>query len=82
MNLMLPPDIRRFIDDEVRAGRYATPEAVVQAAIANMRDGSDAELDDATIAAINEGEDQGDRGEGIELSTFRKQWEKRLNDGK
>jgi Arc/MetJ-type ribon-helix-helix transcriptional regulator len=82
MNLSLAPDIRRFINDQVRAGRFATPEAVVEAAIVNMRDTNDAELDDQTIAAINEGEEQGDRGEGIELAAFREQWKKKLNAGK
>lgn len=80
MNFALNPEILRFIDDQVRAGRYASPQAVVEAAIIKMRDAEeiDDDLDDETIAAINEGEEQGDRGEGIELAVFKEQWRQRL----
>ncbi len=71
MNLSLRPEIQRFIDEQVKAGRYPTPEALVEAAVVELRDIDDAELDDATIAAINEAEDQVDRGEGVDLDTFR-----------
>ncbi len=81
MNLMLHPDIRRFIDDQIRAGRYATPEAVVEAAILSLRDNGYANLYHQTIAAINEGDSQGDRGEGIELAAFREQWIKKFAGG-
>jgi hypothetical protein len=37
-----------------------------------------ATLDDETITAINEGEDQADRGESIDFEVFREQWRKRL----
>ena len=71
MKLSLRPEIEGFIDEQVKAGRFPTPEAVVEAAISEMRDASGIELDDAAIAAINEAEEQADRGEGIELDAFR-----------
>jgi antitoxin ParD1/3/4 len=81
MNLSLRPEIQRFIDEQVKTGRYPTPEAVVEAAVADMRDIGDEELDDATIAAINEGEAQADRGEGVDLDTFRARMNQRFTGG-
>jgi Arc/MetJ-type ribon-helix-helix transcriptional regulator len=78
MNLSLRPEIQRFIDEQVKAGRFPTPEALIEAAVADMRDTDDAELDDATVAAINEAEDQADRGEGMDLDTFRSQMKRRF----
>ena len=74
------PDLERFIKDQVQAGHYPSPEAVVEAAIADLRDGA-VELDDRTIAAINEAEDQADRGEGMELDAFRAHMQKRNAGG-
>lgn len=72
------PDLQRFIEEQVRAGHYASPEDVVEAAVAGLRDSTEAELDDDTIAAINEAEEQADRGEGVDLDTFRAHMEKRI----
>ncbi|HEY7119050.1 MAG TPA: type II toxin-antitoxin system ParD family antitoxin [Tepidisphaeraceae bacterium] len=78
MNLSLHPDIQRFIDEQVRTGRYPSPEALVEAAIADMRDANETELDDAAIAAINRAEEEADRGEGVDLETFRADFTKRF----
>ena len=43
----------------------------MEAAIAEFRDNFGAELDDETIDAINEAEEQVDGGEGTELDEFR-----------
>lgn len=43
---------------------------MVEAAIAELRDATDAGLDEATIAAINRAEDQLDRGEGVDFDDF------------
>lgn len=76
MELTLQPDTRRFIDDQVKAGRFPTPEAVVEAAIAQWQND---DLDAETIAAINEAEAQADRGEGIDLATFRAGFQDRIS---
>jgi putative addiction module CopG family antidote len=78
MNLSLRPEIQHFIDEQVKAGRYPTPEALVEAAIAEMQETDDADLDEATIAAINEAEEQADRGEGVDLDTFRARMNQRF----
>jgi Arc/MetJ-type ribon-helix-helix transcriptional regulator len=72
------PDLERFVDEQVRAGRYPSAEAVVEAAIAEFRESASAELDDDTIAAINEAEEQADRGEGVDLAAFREHMNKRM----
>jgi Arc/MetJ-type ribon-helix-helix transcriptional regulator len=77
MTLSLSRDIQQFIDEQVKAGHFPSPEAVVEAAIIEMRR-ADEELDDQTIAAINEGLEQADRGEGVELDEFRSQTMKRI----
>ena len=55
----------------MKAGRFPTPQSVVEAAIADMRDDQLLDLDDSTIAAINEAEAQADLGQGEELDEFR-----------
>jgi len=78
MKLSLAPETQRFIDEQVRSGRYPTAEALVEAAVADFRDNYDAPVDDATTAAINEAEDQADRGEGTDLETFRAKMNERI----
>ena len=78
MTITLPPAIARLVNDEVEAGRFPSPEAFVIAAILDMRVVDEDELDDETIAAINEGLEQADRGEFVDLDSFRAQWDKRL----
>ena len=36
MQLSLPPEIQRLIEERVRSGRYQSPEDVVAAAVANL----------------------------------------------
>lgn len=62
------PEIEKFIDAQVKAGHFSTPAEVVEAGLARlMLDPETQELDDATLAAIEEGNAQIDRGEGIEF---------------
>ena len=77
MNLILSSDIQQFISDQVWSGRFPTAEAVVEAAVTKMR-GQDLDLDEETVAALNEAEDQADRGEGIDLDCYRAQIANRL----
>jgi len=79
MNLALRPDIQRFIDEQVKSGRFPSPESVVEAAVAEMREDQHVDLDDATIDAINEAEAQADRGEGEEFDSFRERMRKKMN---
>lgn len=79
MVLTLRSDIQKFIDEQVKAGRFPTPEAVVEAAIAEFSDAMGGfQLSAADIAAINKAEAQADRGEGTDLDDFRAQISKRF----
>ena len=70
MTRSLSPEIQRFIDEQVKEGRFASPEDLIEAAVADMRDADEA-LDEEDLAAIREADAQLDRGEGIELSEVR-----------
>lgn len=79
MNLALSPEIEQRIATQVRSGRFPTPEAVVEAAVAEFTaTGFDPSLDAEDIAAINAAEAQIDRGEGIDLATLRAEMSKRF----
>jgi Arc/MetJ-type ribon-helix-helix transcriptional regulator len=78
MNVSLKPDLQKFVDEQVNAGHFPSPEAVVEAALAEMREFQAEPLDRNTIAAINRADEQADRGEGMELDAFRAQMNKRV----
>ena len=69
MNLTLPPQIQKLIEDRVRSGRYQTPEDVVSAAVAQLDvreetgDFEPGELD----ALLAEGERDGESLDGEEV---------------
>ena len=68
MHVQLPPELERFVDGEVKAGNFGSRDEVIEAAVARlMLDPQRNDLDDATLAAIDEGEAQLDRGQGIPL---------------
>lgn len=79
MQLTIPARSARFIDEQVKLGRFPTPEAVVEAAIAELQGTIEQELDERTISAINEAGAQADRGEGVDLDTFRADFRKRIS---
>ena len=79
MKLNLKPETVKFVDEQVKAGRFSSPEALVEAVLADYRAASETELDAATVAAIHEGLDQADRGEGTDLDTFRTKFFERRN---
>ena len=68
MEVRVRPELRKFIEDEVTAGNFASADEVVEAALARLMldpppDAGDAE----TLAAIDQAEAQVDAGEGIPL---------------
>jgi putative addiction module CopG family antidote len=71
MQVQLRPDVERFIAEQVKAGRFASADAAIEAAVERMmRTDESVELSDEDIEAINEAEAQIDRGEFIDLDTF------------
>jgi len=64
MTISLNPKLRQYIEEQVRSGRFASPEEVVEAGLARlMLDPAPDELDDEDLAAIEESERQIERGE-------------------
>ena len=70
MHVSLSPEVRKFIEDRIRTGQYSTPEEVIQEAIARLQSDEEwaaLDLDDPTLAAIEESEAQYQRGEFRDL---------------
>ena len=68
MDVRLKPELRKFVEESVRAGHFSTPDEVIEAGLARlMLDPSDDGPDDDVSAAIAEAEAQIDRGEGVPL---------------
>ena len=63
MSISLKPELQQFIEEQVKSGRFASVEAVVEEAVSRMKDEEVAQLDEDTLDAIDESEDQIDRGE-------------------
>ena len=83
MQLQIKQALEKFIDEQVRAGRFPTRDAAIEAAIEQMmldREASD--LDDETAAAINRAEEQIDRGEGIKFEKFAAEMREKFATGK
>jgi len=67
MNVTLKPELERFIDAQVVAGRFSSVAEVVEAGIARlMLDPESVELDMEDIAATDESEAKIARGEDLD----------------
>ena len=67
MTVSLSPELRKYVEEQVRAGRFASPEEVVEAGLARlMLDPLPDALDDDDLAAIDESEAQIERGEDLD----------------
>ncbi len=80
--LTLSPETERMIAEQVGSGRFPTPEAGVVAAVAGLAgspaprvDGEEGAWDESLyaedLAAIAEADAEAERGDGIDLETFR-----------
>jgi putative addiction module CopG family antidote len=58
MSLTLPPDLERFVRDQIAAGRFPTFDGVVEAGLRLLRD-----REDELRSLIATGIEQADRGE-------------------
>lgn len=81
MVINLPPELERFVAEQVEAGHYQSAQELIIAALLDMRDVVEDELDDQTVAAINKGLEQAERGEGIDFDEYRAKWDARLRKG-
>lgn len=63
MTIQLRPEIQKFVDEQVKTGEYASTEEVLEAGIARLMLDPQPDLDEETLAALERGEAEGDRGE-------------------
>jgi putative addiction module CopG family antidote len=67
MNIQLKPEQAAYAEEQVRAGRFASVDDVVAAALSRLQlddEVLESELDEEDAAALREGIAQLDRGEG------------------
>jgi Arc/MetJ-type ribon-helix-helix transcriptional regulator len=71
MNVTLSPEIERRVVEQISAGRFPTPEAVIEAVVTEFtHSGFDESLDAEDMASIREAQAEIDRGEGMTLAEF------------
>jgi Arc/MetJ-type ribon-helix-helix transcriptional regulator len=69
MNVQLTkPELQRFVDEKVRGGEFAIPEAVVEDALSRMMEADT--LTDDDWEAIRRADEEVDRGESVEWDAF------------
>ena len=67
MDVALKPELERFVEEQVKAGRFGSPAEVLEAGLARlMLDRRSDELDEEDLKAIEESEDQIARGEDLD----------------
>jgi Arc/MetJ-type ribon-helix-helix transcriptional regulator len=66
------PKLRKFIDDQVKAGHFPSARAAVETAVEQLMI-DHGEMDARTIAAIAKADQQYERGEFVEWRQARKQ---------
>ena len=82
MNLALKPELEKFVDEQVKAGRFDTPEAVVAAALTRLMQDDDG-IDFAPgelQAMVDEGEADIARGDVLTLDQVRANFHRRRVD--
>ena len=63
MNVTLTSATQKLLEERMQQGQYSTPDDALQDALRTLRDIEAHELDDETLAAIEEGLAQANRGE-------------------
>lgn len=70
MNLTLKPKSLKFIEKQVKSGRYGSAEDVMQDALDRLMIESELELDAVTLAILKRSEARIQRGEGMSFKQF------------
>ena len=69
MNVVLKPELEKLVEEKIRSGAHATPEAVVESALQLLLERETRELSE-TREAVQRALEQSARGEGISLEEF------------
>lgn len=67
MNITLTKETQKLLEERMREGDYQSPEDVIRVALQTLHTESLEGLDSETQAAIERGDAQGDRGEGMPI---------------
>jgi putative addiction module CopG family antidote len=79
MNISLKPELQRFIDEQIRSGRFTTPEDVIEAGLGRLRgDGFGDFMPGEMDGLIQTAEAQFARGEGHSLEHVREHFRKKM----
>ena len=71
MQITLRPEHEKFIDAQLRAGRFTSADQVVAEALTRLMQEPEEEIDDDTFAALRRSDEQLARGEGRALEDIR-----------
>ena len=70
MEISIHPDLQKFIDEQIKAGRYTTPDAVINSALGQLQ--AQVDFPPADIEELRReveiGIEQADRGEFVEFT--------------
>lgn len=78
MNVAIKPDLERYIEDQVKSGRFSSVSEVLEAGLARlMLDPAADELDSDDLAAIEESEQQIAEGKDLDWKTVSKDLRKK-----
>ena len=73
MTIDLLPETQRLLEQQLKTGRYATPDEAVRAGLSALHEQEWDELDAEALDAIDRAEAQIERGEGVKFSEVREQ---------
>ena len=62
MTYSLKPELQKFVEQQIKTGHYSSPDEVVADALTRLMDELPGELDEQTLAAIDESEDEIEQG--------------------
>jgi putative addiction module CopG family antidote len=72
MNVVISPELERFVQEQVETGRFASPSEVFEAGLARLM--LDGEFDEEDLRAFEEAERQIAAGETVDLKMVRAEY--------
>ncbi len=78
MQITLTPETQQLVERMLKEGRYRNLDVLIQAGVAMLTEPLPAELDEETLDAIDEAEDQIERGEVYAWDDVKKRMDERL----
>ena len=73
MNIVLSPETQKLLEERLKSGEYRSPDHVVRAALDALSELETHGLDEETLEAIDQAEDQIERGQVHDWKDVREQ---------